>query len=86
MVTKIKINQHTRILCGKTKKIMGATVIWHCGSFTATVAGGSWVYNTTSTVIVNRGVGDDDDDDTKYPKSKQLKLFPTERAIIYLVT
>lgn len=56
MVTKIEINQHTRILCGKTKIIMGATVIWHCGSFTATVAGGSWIYNITSAVTVKPAI------------------------------
>lgn len=52
MVTKIEINQHTRILWGKTKIILWASVIWLCGSFTTTMTDGSWIYNTTSTVTV----------------------------------
>uniref|UniRef100_A0A8C1TBV8 Zgc:171772 n=1 Tax=Cyprinus carpio TaxID=7962 RepID=A0A8C1TBV8_CYPCA len=53
MVKKIEISQHAKYtcsFCGKTKMKRKAVGIWHCGSCMKTVAGGAWMYNTTSAV------------------------------------
>ncbi|XP_042810203.1 60S ribosomal protein L37a-like [Panthera leo] len=59
MVKKIEIRQHTKYtcsFCGKTKMKRQAVGIWRCGSCMKTVAGGTWTYNTTSTVTVKPAI------------------------------
>uniref|UniRef100_A0A2K6FGV1 60S ribosomal protein L37a n=1 Tax=Propithecus coquereli TaxID=379532 RepID=A0A2K6FGV1_PROCO len=46
-VKKIDISQHGKYTCS-----FCAVDIWHCGSCMKTVAGGTWTYNTTSSVIL----------------------------------
>ncbi|KAK7805750.1 hypothetical protein U0070_007710, partial [Myodes glareolus] len=40
-----------------TKIMMWTTVIWQCGSFMKTVAGGSWTFTTTSAIIRRTNAG-----------------------------
>ncbi|NWH79367.1 RL37A protein, partial [Piaya cayana] len=59
VVKKIEISQHTKYICsfyGKTKTKWKAVGIWQCGSCIKTVAGGAWIYNTTSAVTVNSAI------------------------------
>uniref|UniRef100_A0A8C2JXS5 60S ribosomal protein L37a n=2 Tax=Cyprinus carpio TaxID=7962 RepID=A0A8C2JXS5_CYPCA len=59
MVKKIEISQHAKYtcsFCGKTKMKRKAVGIWHCGSCMKTVAGGAWMYNTTSAVTVKSAI------------------------------
>ncbi|XP_019683188.3 60S ribosomal protein L37a-like [Felis catus] len=59
MVKKIEISQHAKYtcsFCGKTKMKRRALGIWRCGSCMKTVAGGTWTYNTTSTVTVKPAI------------------------------
>ncbi|XP_037590535.1 60S ribosomal protein L37a-like [Cebus imitator] len=53
MVKEIEIGQHAKYtcsFCGKTKMKRQAVKIRHCGYCMKTVAGGTWTYNTTSSV------------------------------------
>ncbi|XP_027692776.1 60S ribosomal protein L37a-like, partial [Vombatus ursinus] len=56
---KIEISQHAKYtcsFCGKTKMKRWAVGICHCGSCMKTVAGGAWIYNTTSAVTVKSAI------------------------------
>ncbi|XP_073485245.1 large ribosomal subunit protein eL43-like [Aquarana catesbeiana] len=59
MVKKIEIRQHVKYtcsFCGKTKIKRKAVGIWHCGSYMKIVAGGAWIYNTTSAITVKSAI------------------------------
>ncbi|KAK2112160.1 60S ribosomal protein L37A [Saguinus oedipus] len=58
-VKKSEISQHAKYtcsFCGKTKMKRRPTGIWHCGSCMKTVAGGAWMYNTTSALSVKPAI------------------------------
>ncbi|XP_045353404.1 60S ribosomal protein L37a-like [Leopardus geoffroyi] len=74
MVKKIEISQHAKytcFFCGKTKMKRRALGIWRCGSCMKTVAGGTWTYNTTSTVTVK-------------PAIRRLKELKDQKKLHYL--